>query len=600
MGYYLAFGSLATVLVYVGLTYNSTVAAGLVPKDDAMRLAVVSSDFNVSISFHGLTISPSKCASLKTSNTPNAVLTTSGINILTANMEIICEPGNLTIQWHCLGCSLSGGAVLDFELSQPLQSGDLYGLVDHKRSTLGDTEAVPDALTILQATQIDWRITATPCVHKLPVGGMAENNTVRGTLRYDFDGSSMAWYQPNIGGNASKAELVELDGVANTSHRRRLTNATTAARVEARLFRGETAEVTVSATPSLYKNDISGEETTSFRLQWLLDAAAAGRTLAAFMSPIVENSIRFRMVLQGTNQMLKTSIDLEYTYLALLSAVGGLASAIAGVIYSVVIGIDSATDGIKKSAEAAAKGRRLKSEVAEKMKVQLEKSKSFQTALQDVKVRLRRRSSRMRRYSGHMPPSEVNLPPIGASAVEAQLEAIDEASKAHDHCIVMPLPANEPSSSDDAGDLDRFFPGCLQSVLAGDRSSPSGNLPPQPLVYNRPAAPSHAAPSHPPAGTSVLFLGADSDEEKLEILLAKAMELEHPGIDAEGIETMKSNIAAGRFSHSHYISMWSKRLGEMGIKTDGEGTADPRNTDGDVPDTSFEECRHLVFEIGNV
>jgi len=162
LGYYLAFGSLATVFVYVGLTYNSTVAAGLVPKDDAMRLAVVSSDFNVSISFHGLTISPSKCASLKTSNTPNAVLTTSGINILTANMEIICEPGNLTIQWHCLGCSLSGGAVLDFELSQPLQSGDLYGLVDHKRSTLGDTEAVPDALTILQATQIDWRITATP------------------------------------------------------------------------------------------------------------------------------------------------------------------------------------------------------------------------------------------------------------------------------------------------------------------------------------------------------------------------------------------------------------------------------------------------------
>ena len=42
-------------------------------------------------------------------------------------------------------------------------------------------------------------------------------------------------------------------------------------------------------------------------------------------------------------------------------------------------------------------------------------------------------------------------------------------------------------------------------------------------------------------------------------------------------------------------------MGEMGIKTDGEGTADPRNTDGDVPDTSFEECRHLlVFEIGNV
>ena len=48
-------------------------------------------------------------------------------------------------------------------------------------------------------------------------------------------------------------------------------------------------------------------------------------------------------------------------------------------------------------------------------------------------------------------------------------------------------------------------------------------------------------------------------------LLAKALELEHPGIDPEGIETMKGFIAAGRFPHSHYIKMWSKRLEEMGV-----------------------------------
>ena len=60
----------------------------------------------------------------------------------------------------------------------------------------------------------------------------------------------------------------------------------------------------------------------------------------------------------------------------------------------------------------------------------------------------------------------------------------------------------------------------------------------------------------------VVFPDGEEDEARLERLLAKATELEHPGIDPEGIATMKGFIAAGRFPHSHYINMWSKRLEE--------------------------------------
>ena len=51
-----------------------------------MRLTTVSSDFNVSVSFHGLTIVPAKCAALETVNVPNAVLTTSGINVMSSTI----------------------------------------------------------------------------------------------------------------------------------------------------------------------------------------------------------------------------------------------------------------------------------------------------------------------------------------------------------------------------------------------------------------------------------------------------------------------------------------------------------------------------------
>ena len=61
---------------------------------------------------------------------------------------------------------------------------------------------------------------------------------------------------------------------------------------------------------------------------------------------------------------------------------------------------------------------------------------------------------------------------------------------------------------------------------------------------------------------TIVFTDAQSDAQRLGLLLDKALALEHPGIDPEGIATMKGFIAAGRFPHSHYINMWSKRLEE--------------------------------------
>ena len=72
---------------------------------------------------------------------------------------------------------------------------------------------------------------------------------------------------------------------------------------------------------------------------------------------------------------------------------------------------------------------------------------------------------------------------------------------------------------------------------------------------------------------TVVFADSHSDAEQLDILLAKATELEHPGIDPEGIETMKGFIEAGRFPHAHYIKMWAKRLEDMGVKIQRGGAA---------------------------
>jgi hypothetical protein len=341
LGYLLTFGSLASIFVYVSLSYNMLVSSSLVPKDDAMRLSVVTSDFNVSLSFHGLTIDPEWCSALETMDTPNAVLTTNGITTReTERLKAICEPGNTTIAWSCLGCAMSGDAILDVRLNQPLKPGKHFGLVDHTLSTLGDTDTIPNALTILQATQIDWCVTASPCVRQLPIGGESENNTVRGTFRYDHDGTEMAWYQPKPLVLPSATSTT-----STTSATSRLLSNSSDDTVAARLFRGETAEVVVSATPSLYWNELNGEETKSFRLQWLSDMPASGQTQAAFLSPDVPNSLRFKLVLQGTNQMLNTQIRLQNTYLGLLAAVGGLSVAVFAMIYGLVKLIDMVGHG---------------------------------------------------------------------------------------------------------------------------------------------------------------------------------------------------------------------------------------------------------------
>eukprot|EP01052_Picozoa_sp_SAG31_P027815 SAG31_NODE_2635_length_5340_cov_15.869681_6_plen_280_part_00 len=59
----------------------------------------------------------------------------------------------------------------------------------------------------------------------------------------------------------------------------------------------------------------------------------------------------------------------------------------------------------------------------------------------------------------------------------------------------------------------------------------------------------------------IIIFGADEPADaRLDKLFSKAMELEHPGIDEEGIATMKSKIADGQFKVEHYIDMWTRRL----------------------------------------
>jgi hypothetical protein len=114
-----------------------------------------------------------------------------------------------------------------------------------------------------------------------------------------------------------------------------------------------------------------------------------------------------------------------------------------------------------------------------------------------------------------------------------------------------------------------------RSVPVPAPAEPDGAVSP-PAVDEAPTPPPPPPPAQPteePAAQQsplavemeIVFTDAQGDEERLDRLLAKATELEHPGIDPEGIETMKGFIAAGRFPHSHYIKMWSKRLEEMGV-----------------------------------
>ena len=69
-----------------------------------------------------------------------------------------------------------------------------------------------------------------------------------------------------------------------------------------------------------------------------------------------------------------------------------------------------------------------------------------------------------------------------------------------------------------------------------------------------------------PVSKVIVFGAEESADSRLDKLFAKAMELEHPGIDEEGIETMKQKIADGHFKVEHYMDMWTKRLEkDMGV-----------------------------------
>jgi hypothetical protein len=68
------------------------------------------------------------------------------------------------------------------------------------------------------------------------------------------------------------------------------------------------------------------------------------------------------------------------------------------------------------------------------------------------------------------------------------------------------------------------------------------------------------------AAKEVVFEPDEAEMSRLDQLLAMAMALEHPGIDQEGIDTMKQKVADGQFNAAHYIDMWTKRLAkDMGV-----------------------------------
>jgi hypothetical protein len=81
------------------------------------------------------------------------------------------------------------------------------------------------------------------------------------------------------------------------------------------------------------------------------------------------------------------------------------------------------------------------------------------------------------------------------------------------------------------------------------------------------------SPSPTAVGRSLVFVAEEGEESRLEKLFALAVELEHPGIDAEGIATMRTMIANGRFPHSHYITMWTSRLMELGVEISTQDVA---------------------------
>jgi hypothetical protein len=52
-------------------------------------------------------------------------------------------------------------------------------------------------------------------------------------------------------------------------------------------------------------------------------------------------------------------------------------------------------------------------------------------------------------------------------------------------------------------------------------------------------------------GRTIVFDGSESAADRLERLFSVAMELNHPGIDPAGIESMKGYVKSGRFTNEH-------------------------------------------------
>eukprot|EP01043_Picozoa_sp_COSAG02_P055647 COSAG02_NODE_6485_length_3543_cov_2.301394_1_plen_434_part_00 len=126
-------------------------------------------------------------------------------------------------------------------------------------------------------------------------------------------------------------------------------------------------------------------------------------------------------------------------------------------------------------------------------------------------------------------------------------------------------PAGAPvqSSNEDVGRVQVEEPPPPESLTTTPQLEPAPSPPPAEMP---PPAPIQPVVAPVAVEMEIVFTDAQGEEERLNCLLAKAMELEHPGIDLEGIETMKGFIAAGRFPHSHYIKMWTKRLEDMGVE----------------------------------
>jgi|EP01046_Picozoa_sp_COSAG06_P044737 hypothetical protein len=83
---------------------------------------------------------------------------------------------------------------------------------------------------------------------------------------------------------------------------------------------------------------------------------------------------------------------------------------------------------------------------------------------------------------------------------------------------------------------------------------------------------------------------------RLERVLKMALEAGHPGIDAEGIDTMIGFVQQGRFEATHYIDMWSTRLAEMGVRVESKKGATEQLEELAAARAAAEEAARLAAE----